>query len=42
MVARGDISADRFVTHKFKLDDICKGFETVEAGRGVKVLIDCE
>ncbi len=42
MVARGDLPADKFVTHKFKLDDINKAYETIEAGHGVKIVIDCE
>jgi len=42
MVARGDIAADRYVTHRFKLDDICKAFEVIEAGQGIKVVINCE
>ncbi len=42
MVGRGDIPADKFVTHKFKLDDITKAFEIIEAGQGIKVVIDCE
>jgi L-iditol 2-dehydrogenase len=42
MVARGDIPAGRFVTHKFKLDDIRRAYETIESGRGIKILVDCE
>jgi len=42
MVARGDLPAGKFVTHKFKLDDICKAFEIIEAGQGIKIVIDCE
>jgi L-iditol 2-dehydrogenase len=42
MVARGDLPADKFVSHVFKLDDIGKAFETIEAGRGIKIVVDCE
>ena len=42
MVARGDLPADKFITHVFKLDDITKAFEIIEAGQGIKVVIDCE
>lgn len=42
MVARGDLPADKFVTHTFKLDDITKAFAIIEAGQGIKVVIDCE
>jgi L-iditol 2-dehydrogenase len=42
IVARGEIPSAKFVTHTFPLDDIVKGFETVEKGQGIKVVIDCE
>ena len=42
MVARGAIPAEKFVTHKFKLADILKAYETIEAGQGIKIVIDCE
>ncbi len=42
MVARGDLPADQFVSHVFKLDDIVKAFEAVEAGQGIKIVVDCE
>ncbi|MFO7898790.1 MAG: alcohol dehydrogenase catalytic domain-containing protein [Planctomycetota bacterium] len=42
MVARGDLPADRFVTHKFPLDQIADAYETIVAGRGIKIVIDCE
>jgi L-iditol 2-dehydrogenase len=42
MVARGDLPAGKYVTHRFTLDDIGQAFETIEAGRGIKIVIDCE
>ncbi|MFA5124148.1 zinc-binding dehydrogenase, partial [Zavarzinia sp.] len=42
MVAGGDLPAGKFVTHRFPLDDILKAYETIEAGRGIKIVIDCE
>jgi len=42
MVARGGLPADQFVTHKFKLDDIVEAYKTIESGRGIKIIIDCE
>jgi len=42
MVVRGDVPAEKFVTHRFRLDDIDKAYETIEAGRGIKIVIDCE
>ena len=41
MVARGELPADRFVTHRFKLDEMVQAYETIEAGRGIKIVIDC-
>ncbi len=41
MVARGDLPAGKFITHVFKLDDIVHAFETIEAGQGIKVVVDC-
>lgn len=41
MVAHGDLAADKFVTHRFKLDEIAKAYQTIEAGRGVKIVVDC-
>ncbi len=42
MVARGDLPAEKFVTHTFPLDEIGKAYETILAGRGIKIVIDCE
>jgi L-iditol 2-dehydrogenase len=42
MVARGDLPWDRFITHKFKLDRIHEAFKVMEAGQGIKTVIDCE
>jgi len=41
-VARDDVPWDRFITHRFKLDEIVKAFEVIEAGQGIKIVIDCE
>ncbi len=42
MVSRDDLPWDRFLTHRFKLDDMVKAFAVVEAGQGIKMVIDCE
>jgi L-iditol 2-dehydrogenase len=42
MVARDDIPWDRFLTHSFKLDDMVKAYAVVEAGQGIKTVINCE
>jgi Zn-dependent alcohol dehydrogenase len=42
MVSRDDLPWDRFVTHKFKLDDILQAYAVVEAGQGIKTVIDCQ
>jgi L-iditol 2-dehydrogenase len=42
MISRDDIPWDRFVTHRFKLDDMVKAFAVIEAGQGIKTVIDCE
>jgi len=41
MVARRELPADKFVTHRFTLDDIVRAYETIESGRGIKIVIDC-
>ena len=41
-VSRDDVPWDRFITHRFKLDEIVKAFEIIEAGQGIKIVIDCE
>jgi L-iditol 2-dehydrogenase len=42
MISRDDIPWDRFVTHRFKLDDMVQSFAVMEAGQGIKSVIDCE
>jgi L-iditol 2-dehydrogenase len=42
MVARDDLPWDRFVTHKFKLSEMVKAYAIIEAGQGIKTVIDCE
>jgi L-iditol 2-dehydrogenase len=42
MVSRDDLPWDRFLTHKFKLDDMVKAYAVMEAGQGIKMVIDCE
>jgi L-iditol 2-dehydrogenase len=42
MVSRDDLPWDRFLTHKFKLDDVVKAYAVMEAGQGIKMLIDCD
>jgi len=42
MVTRGDLPASKFVTHVFALDDIAEAYATVEAGRGIKIVVNCE
>ncbi len=41
MVVRAELPADKFVTHRFKLDDIREAYETILAGRGIKIVVDC-
>jgi len=42
MVSRDDLPWDRFLTHRFKLQDMVKAYAVVEAGQGIKAVIDCE
>jgi len=42
MVARNDIPWDRFLTHRFSLNDMVKAYATVEAGEGIKMVINCD
>lgn len=42
MVKRDDLPWDRFLTHRFKLDDMVKAYAVIEAGQGIKTVIDCE
>lgn len=41
MVARDDLPWDRFLTHRFKLDDMIKAYAVIEAGQGIKTVIEC-
>ena len=43
MVGRDDLVPwDRFVTHRFKLAEMVKAYAVIEAGQGIKTVIDCE
>jgi L-iditol 2-dehydrogenase len=42
LISEDTLPWDRFVTHRFKLDDMVKAFAVVEAGQGIKSVIDCE
>jgi L-iditol 2-dehydrogenase len=42
MVSRDDLPWDRFLTHHFKLQDMVKAYAVVEAGQGIKSVINCE
>jgi L-iditol 2-dehydrogenase len=42
MVARDDLPWERFITHSFRLDDMVKAYAVMEAGQGIKTIIDCE
>jgi L-iditol 2-dehydrogenase len=42
MVSRDDLPWERFLTHRFKLDDMVKAYGIMEAGQGIKMVIDCE
>ncbi|HXW15892.1 MAG TPA: alcohol dehydrogenase catalytic domain-containing protein [Terriglobia bacterium] len=42
MVSRDDIPWERFLTHRFKLQDMVKAYAVVEAGQGIKSVINCE
>jgi L-iditol 2-dehydrogenase len=42
MIGRDDLPWERFITHRFKLDDMVKAFAVIEAGQGIKTVIDCE
>ena len=42
MVSRDDVPWERFLTHRFKLDDMVKAYSVMEAGQGIKMIIDCE
>jgi L-iditol 2-dehydrogenase len=42
MVSRDDLPWERFLTHHFKLQDMVKAYAVIEAGQGIKTVIDCE
>ena len=42
MIGRDDLPWERFITHRFKLDEMVKAFAVIEAGQGIKTVIDCE
>jgi L-iditol 2-dehydrogenase len=42
MVSRDDLPWERFLTHRFKLQDMVKAYSVIEAGQGIKTVIDCE
>ena len=42
MVLRDDLPWERFLTHRFKLQDMVKAYAVIEAGQGIKTVIDCE
>ena len=39
LIASGQISAPKYITHRFPLDQIVAGFETVESRQAIKVVI---
>lgn len=40
LLATGEISAPKYITHHFPLDQIVAGFETVESRKAIKVVIE--
>jgi L-iditol 2-dehydrogenase len=42
MVSRDDLPWERFLTHHFKLQDMVKAYAVIEAGQGIKSVINCE
>jgi S-(hydroxymethyl)glutathione dehydrogenase/alcohol dehydrogenase len=36
----GEIDVDAFVSHKLTLDEVNRGFELMEAGDGIRSVID--
>jgi L-iditol 2-dehydrogenase len=42
MVSRHDVPWERFLTHHFNLQDMVKAYAVVEAGQGIKSVINCE
>lgn len=41
MIASGKVNVKPLITHRFKLQDSVKAFETVAKGEGIKVMIHC-
>ena len=41
LVASGAVNVKALVTHRFKLEECIKAFETTEKGEGIKVVIQC-
>ncbi|VDI74025.1 Hypothetical predicted protein [Mytilus galloprovincialis] len=41
MVASGKVDVKPLITHRFKLEDTLKAFETTFKGEGIKVMIEC-
>jgi L-iditol 2-dehydrogenase len=42
MVLRDDLPWERFLTHRFKLQDMVKAYAVIEAGQGIKSVIVCD
>jgi L-iditol 2-dehydrogenase len=42
IVSRNDLPWDRFITHRFPLADMVKAFAVIEAGQGIKTIINTE
>jgi L-iditol 2-dehydrogenase len=42
MVSRDDLPWERFLTHRFNLQDMVKAYAVIEAGQGIKTVINCE
>ena len=42
MVSRDDLPWERFLTHRFKLQDMVKAYSVIEAGQGIKTVIICD
>jgi len=42
MISRDDLAWDRFITHRFTLDEIHRAYAVVEAGQGIKTVVNCD
>jgi len=42
LLASGRIKADKFVTHKFSLEEVEKGIKTVKEGKALKAVVVME